>query len=152
MNIKSDSIESTKRIGERIGSLLSGGEIIELIGDVGAGKTSLVKGIAIGLGVDEGIQSPSFTISRTYDARDEIKLVHYDFYRLASAGIMLNELQDSMSDPKNVIIIEWSEIVQDLLPSDRLKIEIVATDENSRILNCTADGNVSNRIIERLSK
>jgi len=74
--------------GKKLGSFLVGGEVIELVGDVGAGKTTLTKGIGIGLGVTENVQSPSFTISQVYDARDNLTLSHYDFYRLNDAGIM----------------------------------------------------------------
>lgn len=145
-------MENTQKIGESIGRFLSGGEIIELIGDVGAGKTTLTKGLAIGLGVDDNIQSPSFTISRTYEARDDLRLIHYDFYRLVDAGIMQNELQEAMADSKNVIIIEWSGLVNDLLPRDRLRVVIKTTAEESRELNLEAGGEVSSRIIGVMSK
>lgn len=145
-------MEKTQKIGESIGRFLSGGEIIELIGDVGAGKTTLVKGLAIGLGIDESIQSPSFTISRTYDARDGLQLIHYDFYRLVDAGIMQNELQEAMADSKNIIIIEWSDLVNDSLPSDRLRVVIKTTAEESRELSLESGGEISNRIIKDLVK
>jgi len=87
-----------KLLGAKLGRLLRGGEIIELIGDVGAGKTTLTKGIAAGLGIDEDVQSPSFTISRVYDTPLKLRLAHYDFYRLHDPGIMAGERNETMRD------------------------------------------------------
>lgn len=120
--------------GERLGRSLHGGVVIELVGDVGAGKTTLTKGIAAGLGVDEDVQSPSFTISRVYDARDGLQLAHYDFYRLHDAGIMADELRDVVNDPTTVTVIEWADIVEGVLPEQRLTIHAVATNETEREL------------------
>lgn len=124
-----------KEIGEKIGKSLHGGEVIELVGDVGAGKTTLTKGIAIGLGVTDNIQSPSFTISRVYLARDDLQLAHYDFYRLSDAGLMANELDESINDAKTITIIEWGGIANDVLPKDRIIIDISAPTESSRTLD-----------------
>lgn len=126
------SEQAMKAFGEHIGSLLHGGEVIELIGDVGAGKTTFVKGLALGLDIDEDIQSPSFTISRTYDARDDLRLIHYDFYRLDDAGIMKAELQESVNDPGVVTVIEWADIASDVLPDSRLTLQIIPTSETER--------------------
>lgn len=124
-----------KLYGRRLGELLRGGEVLELVGDVGAGKTTLVKGIGQGLGIDEDIQSPSFTISRVYQARDGLELHHYDFYRLANAGIMSYELEESVSNPSVVTVIEWAQTVQDVLPESGGRITISYTPEGEgRIL------------------
>lgn len=135
-----------KTFGEKLGRLLHGGEVIELVGDVGSGKTTLTKGIAEGLGVDEDVQSPSFTISRVYEARDDLHLAHYDFYRLSEAGLMKNDLDEVVHDTKTVTVIEWAEIVADVLPSDRLSLEIVATSENSRHITLRAHGYTSKEV------
>lgn len=127
-----DSDGGMKQLGARIGGLLRGGEVIELVGDVGAGKTTFVKGLARGLEIDEDIQSPSFTISRTYDGRDDIRLCHYDFYRLDDAGIMAAELHEAANDSQTVTVIEWADIAADVLPRDRLTLEIIPTSETGR--------------------
>lgn len=134
----SDEVEM-KNIGEKIGMTLHGGEVIELIGDVGAGKTTLTKGIAVGLGVADNIQSPSFTISRVYAARDNLKLAHYDFYRLGDAGLMADELSESIGDNDTITIIEWGGVVENVLPKDRMTINISAPTESSRMLDISAD-------------
>ena len=150
MFIAINSEDSMKAFGETIGSFLHGGEIIELIGDVGSGKTTLTKGIAVGLGIDEYVQSPSFMISRVYKGRNNITLAHYDFYRFDDAGIMANELHEAIGEPSVVTIIEWVGIVQGVLPADRLSIQITSPTENSREVNCTSSGNVSKKLEEQL--
>ena len=122
-------------LGQRLGGRFRGGELIELIGDVGAGKTTLVKGMGAGLAVDDDVQSPSFTISRVYPARDGLALHHYDFYRLQDAGVMRYELTESIQDPQVVTVIEWADTVQDVLPSNHGSITIKYTpDGTGRVL------------------
>ena len=116
--------DDMKVLGRRLGEQFRGGEVIELIGDVGAGKTTLAKGIAAGLLVDEDVQSPSFTISRTYEARDDLTLQHYDFYRLQQPGVMTYELSESVVDPRAVVLVEWAETVASVLPDERIVVRI----------------------------
>lgn len=139
MIIEVKSEQQTRDLGEKLGKLLRGGETIELSGDVGAGKTTFVKGLARGLSVDEDVQSPSFTISRVYDARDNLRLAHYDFYRLNDAGIMADELTETTADPETVTIIEWADIVEGVLPSHRLSIAFTAPTETVRQLTITGN-------------
>jgi len=138
--------QATQELAEKLGSLLRGGETIQLVGDVGAGKTTFVKGLARGLSIDEDVQSPSFTISRVYDARDDLHLAHYDFYRLNDAGIMSNELTETMQDPQTITIIEWADIVEGVLPKDHLTIAFESPTETSRILTLTG----AEHILEKL--
>lgn len=122
----------TKDLATKIGASLTGGEVFQLVGDVGAGKTTFVKGLAKGLAIDDDVQSPSFTISRVYDARDGIQLAHYDFYRLNDAGIMANELAEMTSDPKTVTVIEWADIVEGVLPENHFTISFESPTETTR--------------------
>lgn len=141
-----------KLFGITVGSLLLGGEIIELIGDVGSGKTTFVKGIGIGLGVSDNIQSPSFTINRVYNGRDSILLSHYDFYRLETAGIMADGLRETIYDPKIVMIVEWAEVVGGILPNDRLSIKINVLTEVSRQLDINSNGDKSQELMEKIRR
>lgn len=150
MLIEVKSETEMKSFGKVIGALLCGGEFIELIGDVGSGKTTLAKGIAAGLGVIENVQSPSFTIKRIYEAHNHLSLAHYDFYRLNEAGIMINELQESSADSKTVTIVEWGGIVDGILPPDRLSIMISSPTEDSRGLRLSSGGDKSKELMKRL--
>jgi len=140
-----------REFGAHIGANLMGGEVIQLVGDVGAGKTTLVKGIAQGLEITDDIQSPSYTISRVYDARDKLRLAHYDFYRLNEAGVMTYEFEEDVNDPATVTIIEWAEVVKGVLPPNHVTISIRATTETERdvtvddshdVLSLQQEGNV----------
>lgn len=143
--------DETKSLGLSIGLNLTGGEIIELIGDVGTGKTTLVKGIAVGLGIDDYIQSPSFTINRVYQGRDDIRLSHYDFYRLEDAGIMADELGEEIGSQNVVKIIEWAGVVEGILPNDRLTIKITSPGETSREFVISAGGSTSKKLKESIA-
>lgn len=136
MIIKGESY--MKKLGKRLGDSLRGGEIIELIGDVGAGKTMLTRGIARSLGIEDTLQSPTFTISREYKG-EKLRLVHYDFYRLSEPGIMADELDETLKDTNTVSVIEWSDAVEEVLPDNRIIIKIlpVSNDENSRDVEIT---------------
>lgn len=137
MTIEVHSEDEMRLFGERLATSLRGGDVIELIGDVGAGKTTLTKGIARGLGVDEDVQSPSFTISRIYDTRDNLKVAHYDFYRLNDAGIMADELSETITDPQTITIIEWADVVGGVLPENRITVDITSPTETLRNLTIT---------------
>lgn len=106
--------------------------VIELVGDVGAGKTTFVRGLAEGLGIKQEVTSPSFTISKVYALPDGRSLVHYDFYRLSNPGLMVDDLAENLNNQKNIVIIEWGEEVSDVLPEKHTKILIEYNDDNTR--------------------
>ena len=137
-----------KEFGRTIGAALRGGEVLELIGDVGTGKTTLTKGLAEGLAISEPVQSPTFTISRVYAARDGLHLQPGGLCRLGEAGIMAEDVNEVMHDPVAVTVIEWSGAVSDVLPADRLQISIQATDENERNVTVNAGGERSQALLE----
>lgn len=139
-----------KAFGRRLAGQLQGGEVIELIGDIGVGKTTLAKGIASGLDVDEDVQSPSFTIGRLYEGRDGLRLAHYDFYHLNDAGIMKHELQETIRDLHTITVIEWATIVSSILPHDRLTLSIVPPTEGTRRIIVQSHGPKSRRIEQAL--
>ena len=111
--------------------------VIELVGDVGAGKTTFTKGLARGLEIAEEITSPTFTISKVYENSRGQKLVHYDFYRLENPGIMVEDLFENLQDPQTVTVIEWADTVSEILPANHLRLEILINDDGSRTLNLT---------------
>lgn len=129
--IESESLEQSLALAARIGSKLRGGETIELISDLGGGKTTFVRGLAAGFGSADHVSSPSFTLSNQYRSGDNT-LYHFDFYRLDEPGILQAELAEILADDNNVVAIEWADVVTKILPDDRLSITIRATGETSR--------------------
>jgi tRNA threonylcarbamoyladenosine biosynthesis protein TsaE len=130
-------VEETIALGEKIGSRLRGGETIELMSDLGGGKTTFVRGLARGFGSADSAASPSFTISYVYKRDDGKEMHHFDFYRLQDAGIVGNELREVEGDENAVVVVEWGDIVHNVLPADRIKIHIKAIDEGIRQFEVT---------------
>lgn len=131
---ESDSFSETENIGVSIGKQLKGGEVIELISDLGGGKTTFVRGLARGMGSSDHASSPTFKLSNVYKA-DGLELHHFDFYRLSEAGIVADELAEVIGQPDIAIVVEWGEVVRDVLPDNRLTINILTLDETTRRLN-----------------
>lgn len=130
---ESTSLNETLRLAEAVGRKLRGGEVIELVSDLGGGKTAFVRGVAHGMGSQDEVSSPSFTLTNEYQA-GELSLYHFDFYRLHEPGIMRDELAELLSDPKAVVAVEWSQIAEKLLPAARLTIRVSVTGEHRRLL------------------
>ena len=151
MNQIITSTAAMQRLGQVIGRSLKGGEVIELIGDIGAGKTTLTKGVAKGLDITEPVQSPTFTISRVYQSPGGLTLAHYDFYRLGEAGIMAEEIREVTMQPQTVTVVEWAGAVERVLPADRLTARILAIDEQSRRVTLSAGGPMSQALLAAIS-
>lgn len=134
LQIVSSDSKTTEQIAERFGQKLKGGEVIELISDLGGGKTTFTRGLVRGAGSNDHVSSPTFKISNTYRA-PEFDILHYDFYRLQEPGLMSHELAEAFADPHNVCVVEWGEVVAHVLPADRVSITIKALSENERKLS-----------------
>ena len=135
--MKIASEQEMMECGERLAKRILGGGVfapvvIELIGDVGAGKTTFTRGLARGLSVKEPVTSPSFTISKTYAFGDGCTLAHYDFYRLGDPGLMAEDFFESVRAPKTVTVVEWADTIEDVLPEGRTKVEIRYNDDGTR--------------------
>jgi tRNA threonylcarbamoyladenosine biosynthesis protein TsaE len=128
--------DATENFGERLGQNLQGREVIELISDLGGGKTTLTRGIARGAGSSDVVGSPTFTISKVYRAVN-CDIYHFDFYRLNEAGLMAHELHDVLNDPHSVVVVEWGDVVQHVLPTQRLTVRINKTADDARELICS---------------
>ncbi len=134
--IVATSGKQTESVAEAIGKKLKGGELIDLVGDLGSGKTTFVRGLAKGAGSPNTITSPTFKISNVYKT-PHYTIHHFDFYRLSEPDIMANELTEVMNDQANIIVIEWSDSVRGVLPENRLTITLTPTDEHDRQLTFT---------------
>jgi tRNA threonylcarbamoyladenosine biosynthesis protein TsaE len=115
----------------KMGRKLRGGEAIELIGDLGAGKTAFVRGLAKGMGSGDAVSSPSFTISNRYGS-DRLTMHHFDFHRLEDPGLLKRELAEILEDSAAVAVVEWGDAVKDVMPRNHLAVRITATGDESR--------------------
>lgn len=127
----------TEELAEEIGARLKGGEVIELIGDVGAGKTTFVRGLVRGMGSLDKVSSPTFTVSKVYKAKN-LSLHHFDFYRLTDLGIVKSQLQEVLGEDDSVAALEWADEINEALPYERLKIKIIPLDELKREFEITS--------------
>ncbi|HWR61486.1 MAG TPA: tRNA (adenosine(37)-N6)-threonylcarbamoyltransferase complex ATPase subunit type 1 TsaE [Clostridia bacterium] len=120
-----ESVEETAQIGEQLGRLLNTGNIICLSGDLGAGKTAFTKGIARGLGVEDYVTSPTYTIINEYQGR--LPLYHFDVYRLNDVEEMYELGYEEYFFGDGVVVLEWADAVRDIIPKERLWITILNT-------------------------
>ena len=128
----------TREFALKLADELKAGDVLGLIGDLGTGKTALTKYIAQGLGIKDSIVSPTFTIVREYtDGR--LPLYHFDVYRLADSEEMFNiGAEEYFYEKGGVCVIEWADIVEDILPADTKYIYIeYGASEGERIYKCT---------------
>lgn len=146
MEVKTFSPAQTARLGEKMGELLEGGEVICLYGELGAGKTCFVQGLALGLGVKERITSPTFALIHEYKGR--LTLYHMDFYRLADPLELEALGYEEYFYGRGVCVIEWAGRVRELLPGERLDVEISAGGgfEEERIIRLYPHGGRYRRI------
>jgi tRNA threonylcarbamoyladenosine biosynthesis protein TsaE len=122
LSVTSRSVEETRIIGASLAPVLLPGDVLSLTGDLGAGKTAFVQGLAAASGVQERVTSPSFTIVHQYDGR--YPLVHLDVYRLDSFQEVLDLGFEEFLDQRSIVAIEWGEAISPLLPRRHLEVEI----------------------------
>ena len=140
------SPEETIELGKKIGNLLSMGDVVLLTGDLSAGKTTITKGIGIALGVKKIINSPTFTIVKSYKG-DKCPLYHLDLYRLDGVNNDF-DLEEYMEND-GVCVIEWPFQVEEILPKEYLMIELDRVDATNRIIKVSGIGRY-NKLLEVL--
>lgn len=155
-----DSAAGTQAVGEALAACLQPGQVLALRGDLGAGKTTFVQGLARGLGVGGRVSSPTFVLVNEYavgrgaHGAHALRLIHIDTYRLGvrtrgEADAM--GLEDLLEDPDAIIAIEWAERVADLLPPDHLLLELrYGVQPDQRLLRLTAFGPRSAAALEQM--
>jgi tRNA threonylcarbamoyladenosine biosynthesis protein TsaE len=145
----SKSAEETRQLGERMGALLGAGNIVLLSGELGAGKTVFVQGIARGLGFEGSVSSKSFVLLGEYAGR--VKLYHADLYRLEAAEEVAELALDEIS-ADGVLVVEWPERAgEDVLPKEHVRVEFAVTVEEERMVQISSVGERAKDIIGRLS-
>jgi tRNA threonylcarbamoyladenosine biosynthesis protein TsaE len=131
--------EDTMAVGEAVASLLREGDAIALTGELGAGKTTFVRGAARALGFDGAVASPTFTLVREYQGR--VRIYHVDVYRLERVQEVLDLGLDEMAAEGGVLLVEWGDAVEGFLPDDHLLAEItVVGDGDARRIVVTGVG------------
>lgn len=135
---RSTGSADTEQLGETLGKLLRGGEVIELKADLGGGKTTFVRGLVRGVGSHSVVTSPTFTLSKIYRSKKGLGLHHFDFYRLGETDIIVDQLRESLQDSTAITVVEWSERLKSILPADRINITFEpvagASDERSILI------------------
>ncbi len=129
IELRLNNTDETLKLGEIIGKSLNPGSIIALVGDLGAGKTVLVKGIAKGLGIDEEPNSPTFVIMNSYEGR--LPLYHFDLYRLSDEEELLGIGYDEYFFGDGVAAVEWADRIKDIFPEHTINIDIKIPESES---------------------
>jgi tRNA threonylcarbamoyladenosine biosynthesis protein TsaE len=128
IELGTETADDTRDVGEALATLLRPRDTIVLTGDLGAGKTTMVQGIGRGLGVEEHVASPTFTLVREYTGR--LDVAHVDVYRLERMQDVVDLALDELGGPERVLLVEWGDAIQDVLPSDRLRVELTTAPED----------------------
>lgn len=124
---ETNSYDETQKVAEEIAKTLNGGEFIAMYGDLGAGKTAFVQGLAKALGVKGHVTSPTFTIVNEYFGR--LPLYHFDVYRIADPDEMYEIGYDEYINGDGVCVVEWAELIEDLFPEKYIKLTILKAEE-----------------------
>lgn len=149
MIIESKTAASTRRIGEAIGKELKAGDVILLAGPLGAGKTTLVQGMAKGLGVTGSVMSPTFVLARELEGR--LKMYHVDLYRLEKIPEITDLGLDDYLYGDGVTVIEWADRAETLWPDDHLRVDLEYAADKGRKLKVTAHGKRYHKMLDALT-
>ena len=150
--IRTQSAKETVQLGKRIGKMLRSGDVVALIGELGAGKTQLIKGLAAGIGVVRAgyLVSPSFTLVHEYQGR--IPLYHVDLYRLGTEEETEDLGIEEYLAKDGVTAIEWADKIPSLLPKESLWIALRYLDRRTRSIHLLAKGVRYDELVKKLSE
>ena len=149
--LETESAAETQAVAAQLARRLRGGDVVALVGDLGAGKTAFTQGLAAGLGITAPVTSPTFVLINRYRAADGRVLQHADCYRLADASAEMWDigLTDLMAGDE-IVVIEWADRIADLLPAERLEITFAYLAENRRRLTFVGHGARWTTLVRRL--
>jgi len=126
IELRTQTADDTRAVGEALADLLRPRDAVILTGELGAGKTTLVQGVARGLGVQEPVVSPTFTLIREH--RGRLHVAHVDVYRLDRIQDVVDLALDELGDGEAVLLVEWGDAIEELLPADHLTIEMTSAE------------------------
>jgi tRNA threonylcarbamoyladenosine biosynthesis protein TsaE len=152
LEVVTHSAELTRRLGKQLGRLLRPGQVVALIGELGAGKTCLTQGIASGLGVERPVTSPTFIIVNEYRGGGKLQFYHVDCFRFPAEGSeeALAIGMDEMLHGDPICVIEWADRIEKLLPSDYLRVTLAYVNHRTRQLLFEAFGDQSLDLLTNL--
>jgi len=130
MKVKVVGLEETKKLASSFAAELKGGEVVLLNGDLGAGKTTFTQFVFAALGVKEVVNSPTFSILKSYNGK--FKLHHFDTYRITLEEAIESGFDEVFQEKDSVIFVEWSENIAQLLPEKTIRVNIKYLSENER--------------------
>jgi tRNA threonylcarbamoyladenosine biosynthesis protein TsaE len=141
VDLRTSSADETREVGEAIASLLRARDAVVLTGELGAGKTTFAQGVARGLGIEEPVSSPTFTLVKEYSGI--LDLAHVDVYRLDRIQDVMDLGLDELGAGEDVLLVEWGDTIEELLPDERLRIELTTDagpDDDERSIAISATG------------
>lgn len=141
LKFHADSAEETVELGQKLGQILNKGDTVCLTGDLGTGKTAFTGGIAKALEIEGYITSPTFTIVNEYEGK--LPLYHFDVYRIGNAGDMFETGYDEYISGDGITVIEWAELIKEILPTERIDVYIEKDDTDmtdSRLITMEFQG------------
>ena len=154
-SLQTTNAAETRAFAARLGALLRPGDLVCLVGDLGAGKTTFTQGLALGLGLppDAPVNSPTFTLVSEH-LGGRVPLYHFDVYRLLDSSGLYDLAFDEYLSGDGVVVIEWADKIPDALPNERLDIALTADDKNSdtRQIVITAWGERAEELLSELSE
>jgi tRNA threonylcarbamoyladenosine biosynthesis protein TsaE len=140
LEMESRSPEETRRLAVSLSPLLRPGDVVALGGDLGAGKTTFVQGLAAGLGIPDRVTSPTFILMKEY-LGGRYPLIHMDVYRLERMQDVVDLGYDEFLDPSHIVVVEWGDMVEPLLPKEHLGIQMrYGPDESMREISLQPRG------------
>ncbi len=150
LNIITESPDETKKLGEKLSKLVKPGDLFAFYGELGAGKTCLIQGISQGLGVQDYVTSPSFTIINEY--KGKIPVYHFDLFRLNSSEEFLDLGYEEYFYGEGLTVIEWAEKIEIFLPNNHLKINIKFSNYYKRTISFFPQGDRFEIFLKELIK
>lgn len=148
ITIDTHSADQTRALGQQIGQATQPGDLLLLVGELGAGKTCLTQGIARGMGIDSYVRSPTFVLATEHSGR--LMLYHIDLYRLDRIDEIQDIGIDEYVESEGVCVVEWADKAIAVFPKEHLSIELEHTGEDSRTLTLTAHGSRYTELIQLL--
>ncbi len=138
LSLRTRTVEETRDVGAALAAVLEPGDVVALSGDLGAGKTSLVQGVARGLGSTDHVGSPTFTLVREYEGR--LRILHMDVYRLDRVQDVFDLGFDEIVDPDAVLLIEWGDAIEGVLPEEHLVVGLTMPEQPRGAVEEEEDG------------